>query len=107
MECKQNLKKLYKIFVLGCVCHSFHLCSSEAAKKLPSYLEDLVRGVYNYFAHSSKRGEELKEFEMFIELKPHKLLRPNQTRWLSLQVAPFYCNFFLIYVFVFFYCRLL
>lgn len=86
---------LPNIFVLGCICHSFHLCSSAAAKKLPSYLEDVVRGVYNYFAHSSKRAEKLKEFQAFIELKPHKLLRPNQTRWLSLQVVYFCCIFFL------------
>ncbi|KAJ8912030.1 hypothetical protein NQ315_000523 [Exocentrus adspersus] len=78
---------LPNIFVLGCVCHSFHLCSSAAAKKLPRSLEDFIRGVYNYFSHSSKRLEKLSEFQSFVNIKPNKLLHPSQTRWLSLQAA--------------------
>lgn len=86
-----GVKALFKsilpnIFVMGCVCHSFHLCSSAAAKKLPRSLEDFIRSVYTYFAHSSKRQEALTEFQKFVNLKPHKMLHPSQTRWLSLQV---------------------
>lgn len=73
------------IFILGCVCHSFHLCSSSAANKLPKSIEQFVRNVYNYFAHSSKRIESLKEFQDFVQLKNHKMLKPSQTRWLSFQ----------------------
>lgn len=43
------------IFILGCVCHSVHLCPSAAANKLPKSVEQFVRNVYNYFAYSSKR----------------------------------------------------
>ncbi|KAJ8913072.1 hypothetical protein NQ315_006573 [Exocentrus adspersus] len=75
------------IFVLGCICHSFHLCSSAAAKKLPRSIEEFVRSIYNYFAHSSKRQESLQEFQAFVNVKPHKMLHPSQTRWLSLQAA--------------------
>ncbi|CAH2002280.1 unnamed protein product [Acanthoscelides obtectus] len=78
---------LPNIFILGCVCHSFHLCSSAAAKKLPRTLEDFIRSIYNYFAHSSKRKEKLEEFQKFVDLKPPKILHPCQTRWLSLQAA--------------------
>lgn len=77
---------LPNIFILGCVCHSFHLCASAATKKLPRNLEDFIRNIYNYFAHSSKRCEALQEFQLFLDLKPHKLLHPSQTRWLSLEV---------------------
>lgn len=75
------------IFVLGCVCHSFHLCASAAANKLPKSIEDFARSIYNHFSNSSKRIEELAEYQVFVDLKPHKMLRPSQTRWLSLQVS--------------------
>lgn len=83
------------LFVLGCVCHSFHLCSSAAAHQLPRSLEDLIRSIYNYFSHSSNRSAKLREFQVFVQLKPHKILHPSQTRWLSLQVSffIFYSNF--------------
>ncbi|XP_011876164.1 PREDICTED: zinc finger MYM-type protein 1-like [Vollenhovia emeryi] len=75
------------IFVLGCICHSFHLCASAAANKLPRSIEDFARSVYNHFSNSSKRIEELAEYQSFVDLEPHKMLRPSQTRWLSLQAA--------------------
>ena len=62
------------ITVFKCVAHSIHLCSSEAAKTLPRSCEDLLRNVYNFFDHSAKRTSELNEFQVFCEVKPHKLL---------------------------------
>nr|CAI5832345.1 unnamed protein product [Callosobruchus analis] len=73
------------IVVVGCASHSFHLCSSYACKQLPKIVEELVRDIHSHFVHSSKRLSTLKEFQTFCELKPHKILRPSQTRWLSLQ----------------------
>lgn len=75
------------ITVLKCVCHSAHLCSSQAAKILPRRCEDLLRNVYTYFAHSAKRIHEFSEFQEFCQVKPHKLLHVSQTRWLSHQMA--------------------
>ena len=72
------------LVVIKCVCHSAHLCASEACKHLPRKCEDLAREVYNFFKCSSKRQSEFKQFQAFCELKPHKLLHPSQTRWLSL-----------------------
>lgn len=88
---KTGLKALFKqrfpnIFVLGCVCHSFHLCASAAAEKLPKSVEDFARGIYNFFSNSSKRCHNLKECQGFIDEKPRKMLKLSQTRWLSLQV---------------------
>ncbi|KAJ8941791.1 hypothetical protein NQ314_010279 [Rhamnusium bicolor] len=87
--------RLPNLFVLGCVCHSFHLCSSAATKKLPRSLENFVRNIYNYFSNSSQRLSKLKECQTFMSLKPNKLLHPSRTRWLSLQartVERFTCS---------------
>lgn len=40
--------------------------------------------IYNFFKSSSKRQSEFKEFQAFMNLEPHKILHPSQTRWLSL-----------------------
>ncbi|XP_050066483.1 uncharacterized protein LOC126555629 [Aphis gossypii] len=72
------------IFLMKCVCHSAHLCASEACKQLPRALEDMARNIFNFLKSSSKRQAELKQFQMFLNLKPHKMLHPSQTRWLSL-----------------------
>lgn len=43
------------IFITKCVCHSAHLCASEACKTLPRSCEDLARDIFNHFRRSSKR----------------------------------------------------
>lgn len=75
------------LFVLKCVCHSFHLCASYACLKLSREPETLIRDIYSYFNNSPKRTGILKEFQQFLDLKPHKILHPAQTRWLSLRAA--------------------
>ncbi|XP_077497791.1 zinc finger BED domain-containing protein 5-like [Amblyomma americanum] len=80
-------KEIPGLFILKCTCHSFHLCASYACSKLPRVVEDLVRDVYSYFNSSPKREGTLKKFQALLELKPHKLLHPSQTRWLSLLAA--------------------
>lgn len=75
------------IFVLKCVCHSAHICTSEACKVLPR-CEDLAREVYFFFFKcSSKRRSEFIQFQIFLPVKPHKILHPSQTRWLSLNTV--------------------
>ncbi|XP_071578641.1 uncharacterized protein [Temnothorax nylanderi] len=99
------------LFVMGCVCHSFHLCSSAAATKLPPEIEDFARGIYNFFSNSSQRQIFLEECQIFLNEKPHKILKPSQTRWLSLEVSfifelkkLFICLF--VYLFIcFVFCR--
>lgn len=85
---RHSLSKLLKddvpdLFVMKCICHSFHLCASYACNKLPRCVEDLARDIHNYF-QSPKQSELLKEFQEFTRVKPHKMLHPSQTRWLSL-----------------------
>lgn len=76
-------KDVPHIFVMKCLCHSLALCSSYACAKLPNEIESFVRKIYNYFSYSYKRQDNLKEFQEFVNTKPHKLLQPSQTRWLS------------------------
>ncbi|XP_018399003.1 PREDICTED: uncharacterized protein LOC108776788 [Cyphomyrmex costatus] len=73
------------IFLMKCICHSFHLCASNACSMLPSSVEELTREIYNYFSNSPKRVETLKEFQKFANVKIHKILHPAQTRWLSVE----------------------
>lgn len=72
------------LFLMKCICHSFHLCASYACKELPRNIEDFAREVYTFIQNSPKRIAAFQEFQAFVNVKPHKLLKPCQTRWLSL-----------------------
>lgn len=37
------------IKIVKCICHSLHICSSEACKVLPRSIEDLARDIYSFF----------------------------------------------------------
>ncbi|CAH1099099.1 unnamed protein product [Psylliodes chrysocephalus] len=60
------------------------LCANYACQKLPELVEDLARDVHTYLQYSFKRQTKLLEFQEFVNVKPHKILQPSQTRWLSL-----------------------
>ena len=60
-------------------------CASHACKSaIPNEVEQLLRDVYNFFHQSSKRLSQLASFQHFVDVEPHRLLHPSQTRWLSL-----------------------
>lgn len=89
MGCHNSMSTRFRqhcpgITVIKCVCHSLHLCANDACKRLPQECEKLGRAIYNFFKLSSKRQSEFKDFQIFTETDVHKLLRPAQTRWLSL-----------------------
>ena len=71
---------------MKCVCHSFHLCATKTCNKLPRWLEDMIRDVYNYFL-SPKQTAAFKEFQEFATVKQHRVLHSCKTRWLSLHSA--------------------
>ncbi|XP_061724987.1 uncharacterized protein LOC133530945 [Cydia pomonella] len=79
--------ELKELFVMKCICHSFHLCASYACSKIPRFVENTIRDIYNYFSSSPKRVGMYREFQIFCELKIHKILHPCQTRWLSVHAA--------------------
>ncbi|KAF0705220.1 E3 SUMO-protein ligase KIAA1586-like [Aphis craccivora] len=72
------------IFILKCICHSFHLFASYACTKLPISIEETVKDIYNFLNTSPKRLCKYAEFQTFLNIKQHKMLQPSQTRWLSL-----------------------
>lgn len=37
------------IVIFKCICHSLHICSSQACKNLPRSCEDLARNIYTFF----------------------------------------------------------
>ena len=78
-------EKIPFLFTMKCLCHSAHLCASHACEKLPRAIEDLVTDIYSHFSHSAKRLAEYEKFQRFTNTTPHKLLKPAQTRWLSLE----------------------
>ncbi|MPC26227.1 Zinc finger protein 862 [Portunus trituberculatus] len=72
------------IFIMKCICHSAHLCASEACKELPQEVEQLAQDVHNSLKHSSKRLAQFSEFQDFTGAVKYKILSPSRTRWLSL-----------------------
>ena len=78
-------EKIPFLFTMKCLCHSAHLCASHACEKLPRAIEDLARDIYSHFSHSAKWLAEYEKFQHFTNTTPHKLQKPAQTRWLSLE----------------------
>lgn len=72
---------------LKCVCHSCALTASYACKQLPRVLDQIVKEVHNYFSHSSKRQREFAEFQEFVQLEHHSILRHYEIPWLSLHAC--------------------
>lgn len=75
------------IYTSKCICHSVHLCASKACKELPRSCESLACNVYNKLKSSDKRQHQFQEFQHFLNIEVHKILRPSETRWLSLNAV--------------------
>ena len=75
------------LYVLHCVCHISHLMISDAVKCIPSYIIDMTGNLFWWFHHSSKRVDELRSFQEWLEVEAHKILKKVDTRWLSLQAC--------------------
>ena len=71
------------LFVLKCYCHTFHLVAEHACATLSKTANQLIHDVYNYFKLSPNRQKSFEEFQHFVDVEPHKILKPCQTRWLS------------------------
>ena len=59
----------------------------HARKEFPNYLDDLTDQIWYFFQKSPKRHRVFQEFQQFVDVKPHKLLKAGQTRWLSLEIC--------------------
>jgi len=58
-----NLKnKVPGLQLIKCVCHSLDKCAQYAFRKMPDHLNFLLRETYNWFAHSTVRQSEYKDY---------------------------------------------
>lgn len=72
-----------------CVCHSLHLCASEAVEELPSNLEFMLSETYKWFSVSPLRREAYGQIYRLINHgnSPLKIVAPSSSRWLSRYTA--------------------
>ena len=77
---KQDVPSL---FVMGCICHSFALCASQAVKMLPNFMEEFLRELTSYFSHSSKRLNDFRLIQDAVQVSQYRILKLAATRWLS------------------------
>ena len=80
------MKQLYSLVALHCNCH-IALIANASCNVLLDCLEELTSDVWYYFHKSSKCLREFQLFQCFVNVKPHKLLKAWQTRWLSLEAC--------------------
>lgn len=73
------------IVCVKCSCHSIHLAASKACLKLPRSVEDLLRDLGAHFSRSFARKCALIEFQKYFQTEIHSILKPSNTRWLSLK----------------------
>ena len=78
-------QKQPNLYVLHCICHVSHLIVGDSVKCIPSYVIDLIEKLFWWFHHSSKRVDELRSFQEWLEVEAHKILKKVDTRWLCLQ----------------------
>ena len=69
------------VFIMGCICHSFSLCSSMALKVLPSFLEPFLKDLMSYFSQSSNIQNDFKRIQS-VGTKEKKKSNLSQPRWL-------------------------
>jgi hypothetical protein len=84
MGAKSGFQKLLKdhvpdVFLIGCVCHSFSLCSSNAVKVLPSHLKSFVKDLTSYLARSSKCRHDFRMISRIVQAKENKIPKLSQT----------------------------
>ena len=72
------------LFSIHCVCHAVHLCASDACSQLSDHLEEFLRLLVYFFEKSAKRTAMFEEYQELAGVSVHKLIKPSQTRWLSL-----------------------
>lgn len=76
-----KIKNVYPhCLFIKCVCHSTALSVSHAQTKdtLPRSVNQIVKEVYGYFAHSSQR--QFLEIQEFVNTNKHKILQHNDIR---------------------------
>ncbi|KAK4307141.1 hypothetical protein Pmani_021100 [Petrolisthes manimaculis] len=55
----------------------------HASKVLSKTADQLIHDIYNFFKMSPNRQKSYAEFQKFVDVDTHRILKPSQTRWLS------------------------
>ncbi|KAJ8958370.1 hypothetical protein NQ314_006431 [Rhamnusium bicolor] len=80
-------KTILNMQFMGSDSAMIHLSSAKACLLLARSVEDLLRNLGSHFSRSFSRIEAFKEFQIFFKVDINKILRPSNTRWLSLQAC--------------------
>ena len=74
------------IITTHCIAHRLNLANQQAFSAVTDLVrfEDVIKSVYNYFAHSSKRYSALEEFQKDLDIQNLKLSAISPTRWSSI-----------------------
>ena len=75
------------LWYLYCINHALHLVACDAAAELPLQVEDFMKAAYKHFKNSAKRIAQFNTVIEGMNLEVKRLLKPGQTRWLSLKLA--------------------
>jgi hypothetical protein len=71
--------------ISGCPCHLLHIAAQKGYGALDMPVEDIVIDIYYYLHRSSKRQQNLKQFQDLFDKDTSKIIKHVHTRWLSLQ----------------------
>ena len=77
-------REIPDVFIQGCPCHLIHLAAGRAADELTFAVDELLVDIFYYLAKSSKRKQQLHQFQELCDVKTQKILKHVATRWLSL-----------------------
>ena len=72
------------LYILKYYCHNFNLVAEHANKVSSNQSEQMGHDIYNYFKMLHNRQKSFAEFKDFACTDPNKILKPCQTRCLSL-----------------------
>ena len=75
------------LVVVGCIFHSFALCSAAACNKVDPSIVEFSHELYSFVASSPKRLHKFQEYQVVVDVVKHKILYPSTTRWLVLEVV--------------------
>ena len=67
--------------------HAIHLVACKASSFIPLEVETFVKSCFKFFKNSAKRVAQFNDIIEKMNLEVKKLLKPGQTRWLSLELA--------------------
>lgn len=75
------------IATIKCSCHNLHLCAKYAYAQLATEIVDLLHLVPTHFKNSQDRRDKMKDCLRLLKLEELEILKPGETRWLTLKAC--------------------